>query len=595
MKAVGVPPSGGILGTNGKATNLLTYFDRIADAPDAIPQLRRFILDLAVRGKLVEQDPKDEPAEELYERIQAEKARLAKLGEIRKTKAMEAIDEDDIPFAPPRGWKWVRIREVTSNRGQMVPSEDFTYIDVSAINKEVGCIADATVLSADEAPSRARKVVHTGDVIYSCVRPYLLNIAIVETNIVPPPIASTAFAILNGFGLVIPKYLWIVLRSPYFVECVESKMRGQAYPAINDSDFAQLPIPLPPLAEQQRIVAKVDELMALCDRLERAQQERETRRDQLVAAVHSRVCEADAKSEIPNPKSEISAASSEISNLTSPFPSSTFLLHHLPSLTTRHEHIQQLRQSIMSLAVIGELTTRNKKDGAAIDGLVEVETKKRATALRKSKTIATISTEEQWCALPEEWVWARWDQITDWITYGFTRPMPHADAGIPIVTGKNVNYGKIVFETAHRTTADAYSELNDKDKPIPGDILVTKDGSIGRSAIVETTEPFCINQSVAVLWLRSCHFDRRYLQLAIDCPQTQQAFLAKTEGVAIKHISVVDLGKMAFPLPPLAEQHRIVAKVDQLLALCDQLETHLATAQADSRRLLAAVLHEALM
>lgn len=246
---------------------LLAQFDRMGEAPDAIPCLRRFILDLAVRGKLVEQDPRDEPSSELLKRIQLEKERLCKAGEIKKEKSKPLVEEDEVQFSLPAGWEWVRIRQVTSDRGQTIPDKPFTYIDVTAINKEIGRIADAKVLSASDAPSRARKLVKTGDVLYSCVRPYLLNIAVIESDISPPPIASTAFAILNGFGLVLSKYLWIVLRSPFLVECVETKMRGQAYPAINDSDFALLPFPLPPLAEQHRIVAKVDELMALCDQL----------------------------------------------------------------------------------------------------------------------------------------------------------------------------------------------------------------------------------------------------------------------------------------------------------------------------------------
>ena len=220
-----------------------------------------------MRGKLVPQDPNDEPASELLKRIATEKARLVKAGEIRKEKPLPEIETDELQFAAPRGWKWARIRKVTSDRGQMVPDQDFTYVDVTAINKEVGRIEEAKVTSASEAPSRARKIICQGDVLYSCVRPYLLNIAIVETDISPPPIASTAFAVLNGFGSVLPRYQWIVLRSPFLVTCVEQKMRGQAYPAINDSDFALLPFPLPPLAEQHRIVAKVDELMALCDQL----------------------------------------------------------------------------------------------------------------------------------------------------------------------------------------------------------------------------------------------------------------------------------------------------------------------------------------
>jgi type I restriction enzyme, S subunit len=176
---------------------LLQHFERISEAPDAILRLRRFILDLAVRGKLVEQDPNDEPASELLKRIQAGKARL-----VKKAKALPDVTEDEQPFDTPKGWEWARIRQVTIDRGQTVPQTDFTYIDVTAIDKERGCIAEPKIISASEAPSRARKLVQKDDVIYSCVRPYLLNIAVVDTEIEPAPIASTAFAVMYGFGLV---------------------------------------------------------------------------------------------------------------------------------------------------------------------------------------------------------------------------------------------------------------------------------------------------------------------------------------------------------------------------------------------------------
>lgn len=123
-----------------------------------------------------------------------------------------------------------------------MPDNNFTYIDVTAINKEVGCIADPKILSASDAPSRARKVVRTGDVLYFCVRPYLLNIAVIENDIIPSPIASTAFVLLNGFGLVLSKYLWIALRSPFMVECVEGKMRGLS----RDKRFRLCPTPVAP-------------------------------------------------------------------------------------------------------------------------------------------------------------------------------------------------------------------------------------------------------------------------------------------------------------------------------------------------------------
>ena len=120
------------------AQRLLQHFNRIAEAPDAVPRLRRFILDLAVRGKLVEQDPTDEPASQLLKRIQTEKARHLKDGKIGKEKLLPLVNEDETPFDAPAGWEWVRIRQVTSDRGQTTPSEEFSYIDVTAIDKEAG-------------------------------------------------------------------------------------------------------------------------------------------------------------------------------------------------------------------------------------------------------------------------------------------------------------------------------------------------------------------------------------------------------------------------------------------------------------------------
>ena len=325
-----------------KADRLLAQYERIADAPDAVARLRRFILDLAVRGKLVPQDPKDEPASELLKRIAAEKARLVKAGEIKKPKSLPEVDEP--PFDIPSLWCWVRIREVTSDRGQTVPNAKFTYIDVTAIDKENGIVADPKVLPANEAPSRARKITRKGDVIYSCVRPYLLNVAVIEQDFDPTPIASTAFAVLNGHGFVMPRYLWITLRSPFMVECVEENQRGQAYPAINDADFAVLPLPLPPLAEQKRIVAKVDELMALCDQLDKARAERETARDRLAAASLARL-------NAPDPDTFQDDA--------------RFALDALPAITSRTDQVKQLRQTILNLAVRGKLVpvwSKNSND-----------------------------------------------------------------------------------------------------------------------------------------------------------------------------------------------------------------------------------------
>ena len=173
---------------------LATNFDHLVDRAEDIKTIRNMVLKLAVRGKLVSQDPKDEPTSVILERIQQEKARLVKEGKIKAGKVLPEIMEEEKPDELPLGWKWVRVRDITHDWGQKIPSSDFTYIDVASIENKAGRLSlKLETLSAKAAPSRARKIVKEGSVIYSTVRPYLLNTAIIENTISPEPIASTAF------------------------------------------------------------------------------------------------------------------------------------------------------------------------------------------------------------------------------------------------------------------------------------------------------------------------------------------------------------------------------------------------------------------
>jgi len=557
--------------------SLIENFHRLAETPDAIPRFRRFILDLAVRGKLVEQDPNDEPASELLKRIQAEKALLVKAGEIKKEKPLPLLEDDEAAFDLPNRWQWVRIRQVTSDRGQTTPEKDFTYIDVTAINKEVGCITDAKILSASEAPSRARKLVKTGDVIYSCVRPYLLNIAVIERDIVPSPIASTAFAVLNGFGLVLSKYLWIVLRSPFMVQCVEGCMRGQAYPAINDSDFAVLPFPLPPLAEQHRIVAKVDELMALCDRLESSQAERENRRDQLTAASLHRL----------NNGTDADAFRKDVQ----------FHLSNLPSLTSRAEHIQQLRKTILTVAVQGKLVPHGPKDKSASEFLLRVRT---AAAEQDSRVRGNSEddTNPKFVAhvpndLPSSWRVCPLDDIFKFVDYRGKTPTRRT-SGVRLITAKNVKKGVISNEPIEFIDEGLYQKWMTRGFPRSGDLLfVTEGHTMGFVGMLNFTFKYALAQRTIDLQPFFDGYSHFYLYYLMSEP-FQEAVILNATGSAAQGIKASKLKRIRVVVPPLAEQIRIVAKVDELMALCDQIEAQLSTTQTESRRLLEAVLHEAL-
>lgn len=558
-------------------TQLLAFFDRISEAPDAMSRLRRFILDLAVRGELVEQDPKDEPASELLKRIQTARAQLVKAGEIRKERPLPLVEEDEAPYSPPTGWEWVRIRQVTSDRGQVTPDKDFTYIDVTAINKEVGCVADAKVLSPLDAPSRARKMVRTGDVLYSCVRPYLLNIAVIEKDIVPSPIASTAFAVLNGFGLVLSKYLWIALRSPFMVECVEAKMRGQAYPAINDSDFAILPLPLPPLAEQHCIVAKVDELMALCDRLAAAQAERENRRDRLAAAsLHRLNNGADVESFREHAR---------------------FHLRHLPRLTTHPEQIQQLHQTILNLAVRGRLVLQDPNDESASELLKRIQAVKvrlvKQGKIRRDRPLPLIAEEDNLGQLPNGWEWVRMQEAFDVRDGTHDTPKYIEDDGVPLITSRNFVDGRISFEDAKLISWDDHNSIKKRSGIDQGDILYSMiGGNIGNQVMVETDREFSIKNVALFKYYSKSDTPPAYLDLFLKIVTI--GLQGQAAGGAQPFVSLKQLRSIPFPMPPLAEQHRIVAKVEELMALCSQLTAQLTTTQKESYSLLEAVLHEAL-
>jgi type I restriction enzyme S subunit len=560
------------------AERLLAHYERIADAPDAVPQLRRFILDLAVRGNLVLQDPNDEPASELLKRIAAEKARLVKAGKITKEKPLLEIEPAEIPFDVPRSWVWERIRKVTSDRGQKIPNQEFTYIDVTAINNEVGRIEGAKVTSAKAAPSRARKIVRKGDVLYSCVRPYLLNIAVVETEISPPPIASTAFAVLCGFGLVLPRYQWIVLRSPFMVECVQEKMRGQAYPAINDSDFSLLLFPLAPLAEQHRIIARVDELMALCDRLEAARAEREATRDQLTSASLVRLNTPD-----PNPANFADHA--------------RFALSNLAALTTRPDQINQLRQIILNLAVRGKLVPQDPNDEPASELLKRVasEIADYACANDISPAIPEpLKPEDPPFPAPGGWQWKRLCQLFKIVTDGDHQPPPKVDEGVAFLTIGNITTGRLDFSNCRFVPRDYFESLASYRTPKKHDILYTVVGATyGRPALVETDRDFCVQRHIAIMKPANS-MELRFLVWLLASPLTYEQASQSTTGTAQPTIGLWPLRNFLSPVPPPAEQRRIVAKVDELMALCDRLEASLTAAADTRRRLLDALLAEAL-
>lgn len=567
------------------AALLLKHFDRLAEAPDAVPRLRRFILDLAVRGKLVEQNPDHEPASELLKRIEAEKARLVKAGEIRKSKNSGAVGLDEQPHRLPDNWCWTRIRHIAVPREQTVPEQAFSYIDVGSIDKERGRVSEAKILRPDEAPSRARKIVRTGDVIYSCVRPYLLNVAVIDEELDPLPIASTAFAVLNGLGFVLPRYQWIVLRSPYMVALVEGKMRGQAYPAINDTDFARLVFPLPPLAEQHRIVAKVDELMALCDRLEAAQAERETRRERLTAASLHRL----------RPTTDENPSRPNLSDL-------NFHLSHLRQTTTHPDHLAALREAIKEFAVRGALVQTAEDDESADDLLERISPeRRRLSAQSGSRHVPYEPIATGPFSLPSRWRWVRFGDLIYASDAGWsprTETFPRSANQWGVLKVSAVSWDEFRPEENKQLLPDA--QPREAARVRNGDFLISRANTsdlVAKAVVVEGehTNLMLSDKIVRLHIVDLC--DRRFLMLVNNSARYARAYYAAQAtgtSASMQNVSRSTIYNLPLPLPPLAEQRRIVEKVDELMAVCDRLEDSLRTGRETSRRLLEAVLRDAL-
>jgi len=272
-------------------SRLLELYDRVAEAPDAIDRLRKFVLDLAVRGKLVEQDPEDEPASELLERIAAEKARLVKAGEIRKPRDLASGDEIGQPFEIPSTWRWCRLDTVGAIIGGGTPaaadSENFaepgdgipwlTPADLGgyrALYIERG----KRDLTEKGLKSSSATMMPAGTVLFTSRAP--IGYVAIAAN----PISTN-----QGFRSIVPYVAdcsrFIAVAMQTFASDIDAKAPGTTFKEVSGKIVAGVAFPLPPLAEQHRIVAKVDELMTLLDRLETTRIQRETTRAQLLESL----------------------------------------------------------------------------------------------------------------------------------------------------------------------------------------------------------------------------------------------------------------------------------------------------------------------
>jgi type I restriction enzyme, S subunit len=567
------------------SARLLALYDRISDAEDAVPRLRSFVLNLAVRGKLVEQDASEEPAVELLKRIAAERKRRIEIGELKKAKGLPAPKLADHLFKVPRTWIWTVADHVwdfeNGDRGKNYPSRD-QLVDNGIPFVNAGHLVDGRVNMSEMnfvTPEKFQQIsggkLRKGDQIY-CLRGSLGKHAVFDLE-TDAAIASSLVILRPVVPDCVP-FLSLFLDSDIAVVLLRRFDNGSAQPNLSSANLRKYDVPLPPLAEQHRIVAKVDELMALCDQLEQARAGREAVRDRLTTATLSRLTAPDTDAET--------------------FQShARFALHSLPTLTTRPDQIKILRQTILNLAVRGKLVPQDAADEPAAKLLKRVV--QEISVYSKSNRIgltlpSPVSTEEKLFAVPDGWQWTRLCGLFNVITDGDHQPPPKADEGVAFLTIGNVTTGKLNFDGCRIVPRAYYEGLAPYRTPAKGDILYTVVGATyGRPALVDADRAFCVQRHIAIM-KPSTALNLKFLLILLGSPMIYDQATKGTTGTAQPTIALRPLRNFVAALPPLAEQHRIVTRVDALMALCDQLEASLTTTATTRRTLLEALLHEAL-
>ena len=543
--------------------DLIESLAHVADSSENVPHLRRLVVALAISGKLNASD--DEASFTLMrERLKAERVRLIKTGKLKRQEELPSVSYEELPFEISNACHFERLGNLATLAKGLTGIQSATH-------------GPFPLVVTAEARSSCDHFDFDGT---AAIVPMVSSAGHGKASINRLHYQEGKFALGNILCAVFPiseeilsaRFLYEYLAA-FKEDLLVTRMIGTANVSLTIGKIAEVPVPL----VSRRIQQRVDELMALCDRLEAAQTERESWRDRLVASSLNRL----------NNGADPDAF----------YDHARVYFNHLPSLTTRFEHIQQLRQTILNLAVRGKLVPQAADDEPASELLKRIQAEKARLAtvgrIKKDKIARVGLPEEPPHKLPLNWEWTRLQDMFEISRGGSPRP-----AGDPRYFG-----GAIPWITVREITKDGEKYLTSTEGGLteegatrsrfidPGDLLLTNSGAtLGVPKISRIRA--CMNDGVAVL--RLFHSvplnDFAYLYLHSQTPMFRQV----NQGMGQPNLNTQIIAGWFFPLPPLAEQHRIVAKVEELTALCDRLEAQLTTTQTESRRLLEAVLHEAL-
>lgn len=475
---------------------LVRYFDLIAQAPGGVARLRELILTLAVQGKLVPQDPSDEPASELLKKIRAEKDRLIAEGKIKRDKPLAEIADEEKPFELPGGWHWMRLASVGDwaiGSGFPVESQGMQnlpvlFAKVSDMNLPGN---EKFLYSANNSidyvtVDKLRVNVHqAGTVVFPKIG------GAIATNkrrilVKPTAIDNNCLGITPSAGIA-TNYLYLLLTSIDFTKY----QAGTSVPALSQGTLGEIVIGLPPLAEQSRIVTRVEELMQLCDALEASGQLEAQKHAQLVNTLLGTLTQSETPEALADNWQRIAT--------------------HFDVILDRPEAVDALEQTILQLAVRGLLVPQDPTDEPASVHLQKIRTEKdhliTQGKIKRDKPLPPITDEEKPFELPQGWEWARLQQAYD-VRDGTHDTPKYQATGFPLVTSKNIYGGVLDLSDVKLISAQDHEQISARSKVDRNDILFAMIGSIGNPVLVDTDLEFSV-KNVALF---------KYYAAPLSCP-----------------------------------------------------------------------------
>jgi len=532
-----------------------------------VKRLRELILELAVRGRLVHQDQNEEPAALLAEKIATEKAALMQAGAIKKSPKLPEISPDEIPFDIPNGWHWIRLGELVKKIGSGATprggknayvQSGIPFLRSQNIWNDGLNLQDVAYIPPETHERMANTHVFPNDILLNITGASLGRCTVVPTELEMANV-SQHVTIIRTIDPLNRSYLHYLILSPYVQSLVWGRQVGMAREGLSKKVLEQFEIPLPPLEEQHRIVQKVDELMALCDRLEQQTSDQLEAHETLVDTLLGTLTQSENATELADNWARLAA--------------------HFDTLLVEPDAGDEPAAEVVKRA-------HEKKAQLLSDKLI-----------KKQKELPDITEPEKPFSIPPLWAFARLDDICTEVTSGSTPPKSEFSetSGIPYLKVYNIRSQRVDFDYKSQFVTENYHRTTLKrSQLLPGDVVMNIVGPpLGKTAIIPNDHPEW-NCNQAIVRFRPIEIElNQFIHLYLKAGM----FLKTIELIGTAgqdNISVTKSRSIVIPLPPKAEQHRIVQKVDELMALCDQLKERLNQASETRCQLAEAVVEGAL-